>query len=98
MSTIGIWEGQVFPLWRSPLKKEKSKEKNVQKGLDNNGNIEGICIFSDCDSNTYTREWAVEMGTDIPPVSPPTGRYVHYDLPALLVGKQSNQIPLEVKS
>jgi hypothetical protein len=47
MSTIGIWEGQVFPLWRSPLKKEKSKEKNVQKGLDNNGNIEGICIFSD---------------------------------------------------
>jgi hypothetical protein len=31
-----------------PLKKAESKEKNVQKGLDNNGNIEeGICIFSD---------------------------------------------------
>ena len=28
-----------------PLKKEESKEKNVQKGLDNNGNIEGIFIF-----------------------------------------------------
>jgi hypothetical protein len=24
-----------------PLKKEESKEKKVQKGLDNNGNIEG---------------------------------------------------------
>src|SRR5262249_6768828 len=30
----------------------------------------GICIFSDCDSNTYTRERAVEMGTDIPPCKP----------------------------
>jgi hypothetical protein len=28
-----------------PLKKEESKEKKVQKGLDNNGNIEGFFIF-----------------------------------------------------
>jgi len=34
-----------IPSVAQPLKKEESKEKNVQKGLDNNGNIEGICIF-----------------------------------------------------
>jgi hypothetical protein len=28
-----------------PLKKEESEEKNVQKELDNSGNIEGICIL-----------------------------------------------------
>jgi hypothetical protein len=30
-----------------PLKKRIEGRKNVQKGLDNSGNIEGICIFSD---------------------------------------------------
>jgi hypothetical protein len=29
------------------LKKRIEGIKNVQKGLDNSGNIEGICIFSD---------------------------------------------------
>src|SRR5262245_42976257 len=30
----------------------------------------GICIFSDGDSNTYARERAVEMGTNIAPCKP----------------------------
>ena len=49
--------------------KKKEKKKSGKESLTTAGNIEGICIFSDCDSNTYTREWAVEMGTDIPPLS-----------------------------
>jgi hypothetical protein len=28
-----------------PLKKRIAERKNGQKGLDNSGNIEGICIF-----------------------------------------------------
>src|SRR5919108_3730483 len=31
-----------IPSVAQPLKKAESKEKNVQKGLDNNGNIEGF--------------------------------------------------------
>jgi hypothetical protein len=34
-----------IPSVAQPLKKEESKEKKVQKGLDNNGNIEGFFIF-----------------------------------------------------
>jgi len=35
-----------YALGHTAVQKGERKEKHVQKGLDNSGNIEGICIFS----------------------------------------------------